>query len=219
MPSHQTCSTKTYLSAYASICSSAWWRPDEIERAPVTGRRHRTHRFCKSFFMVSLVALAPIDMKDLRLEKLARLRTEYSLALKPRQTSCISANATASPLLRKCYSAVLRCRACPFTRVAVDGSDKDFFRFGNEDQLKWVSPLTKFECRRLTPTRRASKPLRTVHHSHRFPKRFANWPAKNRAKSISRSTTDRPHTTSSFLKSAPRIGEGLTPSQFSRIVA
>ena len=89
------------------------------------------------------------QVKDLRLEKLARLLTEYSLALKPRQIVCIRGNAIAGPLVCECYRAALRRGAHPFTEINIDGTEEILYREGNKEQLKWLSPFAKYRFQKI----------------------------------------------------------------------
>jgi aminopeptidase len=88
-------------------------------------------------------------MKDLRIQKLARLLTEYSLELKPGQLVSINGNAISAPLIRECYRAALRCGAFAFTEIALDGLNEIFYAEANPDQLKWLSPIAKFRTQRI----------------------------------------------------------------------
>jgi len=86
-------------------------------------------------------------MKDPRLEKLARLLTEYSVALKPREVVSIQGDSCAAPLIRECYRAALRRGAFVTTDLRVDGMAEVFMAEANRDQLKWVSPFARFKLR------------------------------------------------------------------------
>ena len=86
-------------------------------------------------------------MKDPRHEKLARLLTEYSVALKPGDVVAIQGDASTAPLMRECYRAALRRGAFVTTDVRIDGMAEIFYAEANRDQLKWVSPFAKFKFR------------------------------------------------------------------------
>ncbi len=86
-------------------------------------------------------------MKDPRLEKLARLLTEYSVALKPRDIVAIQGDACAAPLIRECYRAALRRGAFVITDLRIDGLAEVFMAEANQNQIKWVSPFAKFKLR------------------------------------------------------------------------
>ena len=84
-------------------------------------------------------------MKDSRVEKLARLLTEYSLRLKPRQVVSIQGDATAAPLIRECYRAALRRGAFVISEITLDGLTEAFFKEANKEQLRWVSPFSRYK--------------------------------------------------------------------------
>jgi aminopeptidase len=84
-------------------------------------------------------------MKDPRHETLARLLTEYSVALKPRDIVVIQGDACAAPLIRECYRAALRRGAFAFTDVHLDSLAEVFYAEANAEQLKWLSPFARFK--------------------------------------------------------------------------
>ncbi len=88
-------------------------------------------------------------MKDPRIEKLARLLTEYSLRLKPRQIVSIQADASAAPLVRECYRAALQRGAYVVTDLTIDGLAEIFYKEAGTAQLHWVSPFTRHKLRRV----------------------------------------------------------------------
>jgi aminopeptidase len=88
-------------------------------------------------------------MKDPRLEKLARVLTRYSLALKPGDILTINGEALAAPLIRECYRAALRCGVFVTTDIALDGMAEIFYATANDQQLKWVSPFAKHKVRQI----------------------------------------------------------------------
>ena len=88
-------------------------------------------------------------MKDPRIEKLARLLTEYSVQLKPGQIVAINGEALAAPLIRECYRAALRRGAFPFCDIALDGVAEIFYSEASQEQLRWVSPIAKYKIQRI----------------------------------------------------------------------
>ena len=84
-------------------------------------------------------------MKDPRHEKLARLLTEYSVALKPGDVVAIQGDASTAPLMRECYRAALRRGAFVYVDARIDSLAEIFYAEANPDQLKWVSPFAKFK--------------------------------------------------------------------------
>jgi aminopeptidase len=86
-------------------------------------------------------------MSDPRIVKLARLLTEYSVKLKPRDFVAINGPSIAAPLIRECYRAALRLGAYPVCDVSLDGFTEIFYKEANTEQLAWVSPLAKFKIK------------------------------------------------------------------------
>ncbi len=88
-------------------------------------------------------------MKDPRVEKLARLLTQYSVRLKKGDVVMISGGAEAAPLIRACYRAALRLGAHPLTHVAIDGLAEIYYQEASPAQLSWTSPFARYEARRI----------------------------------------------------------------------
>jgi aminopeptidase len=90
-------------------------------------------------------------VNDPRIQKLARLLTEYSVALKPRDIVCIQgdANTVTVPLIRECYRAALRLGAFVTTDLSIDSLAEVFYAEANKEQLKWISPFVKFKLQRI----------------------------------------------------------------------
>lgn len=88
-------------------------------------------------------------MKDPRIEKLACLLTNYSLALKPGDIVAINGEAIAAPLIRECYRAALRCGAFVICDISLDSLGEIFYAEANDRQLKWVSPFAKHKLQRI----------------------------------------------------------------------
>ena len=89
-------------------------------------------------------------MNNPRIQKLARLLTEYSVALKPRDIVCIQgdANTVTVPIIRECYRAALRLGAFVTTDLRIDSLAEVFYAEANKEQLKWISPFAKFKLQR-----------------------------------------------------------------------
>lgn len=82
-------------------------------------------------------------MAELRIQKLARLLVEYSVALKKGQTLAIRGSYVAAPLIRECYKAAIKVGAHVETLVSIDGLEEIFFKNAAEHQLTYVSPIAK----------------------------------------------------------------------------
>jgi len=82
-------------------------------------------------------------LRDVRIEKLAKLCVRYSLEVKPKEFIVIQGSELAFPLMHELYKECLLAGAYP---ELIPGADVQytFFRYAKENQLKFVSPLTKF---------------------------------------------------------------------------
>jgi len=79
-------------------------------------------------------------MADLRVEKLADLLVQYSIAAKPGQKIAIQGSTLAEPLLRAVYASVIRAGAHPMLLPTLPGLEETFFRLASDEQLEHVQP-------------------------------------------------------------------------------
>ncbi len=84
-------------------------------------------------------------MVDPRVSKLASVLTHFSLKVKPGDLVRIVASSVAAPLVRELFREVLRAGGNPFTRISIDGLDEILFKYGSDDQLRYISPLHQQE--------------------------------------------------------------------------
>ncbi|MBI2957996.1 MAG: aminopeptidase [Chloroflexi bacterium] len=77
-------------------------------------------------------------MADQRIEKLAQLIVEYSVAVKPGDRALIRGSTLAEPLLKEVYARVLQAGGHPLAMVSLPGMEELFFRYASDDQLKHV---------------------------------------------------------------------------------
>ncbi len=82
-------------------------------------------------------------MADSRIEALARVLVEYSVAVKPGEKVLIQGSAIAEPLLKEIYARVLRAGGYPLMMLSLPGAEEIFFRDASEEQLKHVAPPVK----------------------------------------------------------------------------
>jgi len=82
-------------------------------------------------------------MADPRIEKLARVMVEYSAPVREGDQVLIQGTSAAQPLLLAMYRAVLEHGGHPLLMCPVPGADEVFFRFANDAQLDYVSPVTR----------------------------------------------------------------------------
>ena len=79
-------------------------------------------------------------MSDLRVEKLADLLVNYSIAAKPGQKVAIQASTVAEPLIRALYASLLRAGAHPIVLATLPGLEEILYRHASDEQLQHVPP-------------------------------------------------------------------------------
>ena len=77
-------------------------------------------------------------MADDRIEKLAQLIVEYSVAVRKGDRVAISSSTLAEPLLKEIYARVLQAGGHPFMLASFPDTEELFFRYASDDQLKYV---------------------------------------------------------------------------------
>jgi aminopeptidase len=77
-------------------------------------------------------------------EKYAELLVNYSLYLKKGERLLISSTYLAEPLIREVYRQALRAGAHPETSIAMNGMGRVLYDEGSDEQLGYVSPLTRY---------------------------------------------------------------------------
>ncbi len=82
-------------------------------------------------------------MADIRVEKLAELLVNYSVAVKPGDKTAIMGDSAAEPLLKAIYVNVLKAGGYPYLISSPGGMDELFYKYASDDQLKHVAPPTK----------------------------------------------------------------------------
>lgn len=100
-------------------------------------------------------------MTDPRVEKLAQVMVHYSLALKAGQQVRISTHPLAEELTLAVYEAAIKAGAFPFVNVSTPGLDEIFFKYANDAQLDYVSPIRKL----IAETFDASLSIMTEHNT------------------------------------------------------
>lgn len=84
-------------------------------------------------------------MKDPRIEKYAEVLLKYCIKLKKDQLLSIRATPLATPLIKELYKQALLMGAHPYTRIIVEGLMEIYFKNSSERQLKFITPLQKYE--------------------------------------------------------------------------
>ncbi len=83
-------------------------------------------------------------MRDPRAENLAKILVGYSTEVKAGEVVSIDGEAGAEPLLRAVYEEVLKAGAHPILNVSLDGLAATYYKHASDEQLEWISPMTKW---------------------------------------------------------------------------
>jgi aminopeptidase len=82
-------------------------------------------------------------MSDIRIEKLAELLVNHSVAVKKGDRVAIQGESLAEPLLKAIYVKVLQAGGNPYLMSSPTGIDELFYRYASDEQLKHVPPPAK----------------------------------------------------------------------------
>ncbi len=88
-------------------------------------------------------------MQDARLETLAHVLVNYSVAVQPGDLVRIDAPSVAEPGVVAVYEAVLEAGGNPVVRMRPEACAELKLRHGSQKQLKFVDPLEKFEVEKI----------------------------------------------------------------------
>ncbi|MFH0768562.1 MAG: aminopeptidase [Chloroflexota bacterium] len=77
-------------------------------------------------------------MADLRIEKLAQLLVDYSVAVREGDRVVINGSTLAEPLLKEIYIRVLQAGGHPLMMASLPDTEEIFFRYASDEQLKHV---------------------------------------------------------------------------------
>jgi len=83
-------------------------------------------------------------MADLRVERLAAVLADYSIAVRPGDLVLVEGSLRAAPLIRALHWRILEAGGLPHVRVGVDGTNESLLSSGTDAQLDWVNP-SRFE--------------------------------------------------------------------------
>jgi len=86
---------------------------------------------------------------DPRLQKMARVLAEYSLALRPGDLVMIQAGDVAGPLVREVFYEALLAGSHPYVKATFDGLAEILYKTASEDQLAYISDVQKLEIETL----------------------------------------------------------------------
>src|SRR3954464_14747317 len=88
-------------------------------------------------------------MRDPRLEKLADVIVNYSVAVQAGQIVRISGPPVASPLIVELFRKSLAAGGHPFVRMAPEELGEIQLKYPSDEQLKFVSPLELFAVEKI----------------------------------------------------------------------
>jgi aminopeptidase len=80
---------------------------------------------------------------DPRLERLAAVLVDYSVAVQPGDVVLLETTPLAAPLLRALYRRVLASGGHPHVRMGLDGTVEALLELGRDEQLDWVNPMRR----------------------------------------------------------------------------
>ena len=86
-----------------------------------------------------------LDMRDPRLDKLARVLVEYATGVRPGQIVRITGPPVAAALIEAVYEQVIRAGAHPHVRCVPEALPDLLLELASDEQLKYVSPLAVHE--------------------------------------------------------------------------
>ena len=82
-------------------------------------------------------------MADIRVEKLAELLVNYSVAVKSGDKVAIQGESLAEPLHKAIYAKVLQAGGHPFFVITPSGTPEIFYKYASDEQLKHIQPPAK----------------------------------------------------------------------------
>ncbi len=82
---------------------------------------------------------------DQRTQKLAKVLVHYSLKLKKGDLFKIEGEIVTLPLIEAVYNEAMKVGAHPYTMIRIPRNEEAFFKLASEAQLKYLSPLAKYE--------------------------------------------------------------------------
>ncbi|GAB4202595.1 MAG: aminopeptidase [Roseiflexaceae bacterium] len=91
-------------------------------------------------------------MADSRVDKLARVLVQYSLAIKPKDIFRINSTALAAPLVRALVRETLLAGGFPVVRLALEDMAPILFKYASDEQLAFVPDFTRQETEQINAT-------------------------------------------------------------------
>jgi len=110
---------------------------------------------------------------DTRLEKFANILVDHSLEIKENDLFVICGSPVAAPLIREVYKQALELGAHPYTQIGVGGLGEIFYKKASDEQLKYLSPISKFEIEKIDARLAIISPENTRNMTNVDPKKQA----------------------------------------------
>lgn len=86
---------------------------------------------------------------DPRVQKLAKVLIHYSLKLKRGQLLRIEGEVATLPLIKAIFEEAVKAGAHPYTRIHLPDAEETFLKLASDAQLKYVSPIAKYEINKI----------------------------------------------------------------------
>ena len=112
-------------------------------------------------------------MIDKRLKTLAHILVHYSLDIKKNDLFMISGSYLAAPLIKEVYHQAIDLGAHPYTNIGIDGLAELYYKYSSDQQLRYVSPLSKYEIEHIDASLSLISPENTRNMTNIDPKRQA----------------------------------------------
>ena len=80
---------------------------------------------------------------DIRVERLARLLVDYSVAVQPGERVLVRGSSAAAPLIRAVYEQTLAHGGHPLVQLSLPGLQEVFYETADETQLSFIDPIEK----------------------------------------------------------------------------
>ncbi len=129
-------------------------------------------------------------MVDERLNRLAKVLVEYSLSIKEGDAFLIQGYEITIPLIKEVYKEAILRGANPDVRVQVEELQEILYKYGSDEQIRYVSPVVKSSTEKYNATLRIggsfhSKPLINI-----SPAKISRMEASHRKQTAKRQALD-----------------------------
>ncbi|KPU45460.1 aminopeptidase 2 [Oxobacter pfennigii] len=88
-------------------------------------------------------------MKDIRIEKMAKVLVNYSMKINKGNLFLIDGKYMSMPLIKEVYLEALKVGANPMVRIAPEGIEEVFYKSACEEQLNFANPISLYEAEKI----------------------------------------------------------------------